>query len=228
MVIVASSKWIITVIVVVVATISVAGGLVYLVKRASQQSVSTKTLQPSSSPSQSLAEIISSSTASSALPSTAPITSAAISNSQVTSASSKKTTTACTSIEKLLSTFEQTTPTWEQLDCYFADVTRLPTPAYFTKMNVDYDAHRGDRTSLVTIYRDLWDAYMREYGSNVSPANGAGMPPYVGTDGQPLSYPLSTDNFDAKMRGVAVAYLGEKAKGRRINFQNFHPPDQIA
>ncbi len=227
MVVFDSSKWLVPVTVVTVVTVGVAGAVVYSLQRAGQSAQSTETPQPSSSSVDSLAAISPRADTSSATPSNSASGATTTATLQTASSSSNKPT-ACTSIEKLLATFEQQLPTWAQLDCHFATLSRQTLPSFSTHISVDYDALAGARDNLVTTYRNAWAQYETDYGSNIASTNAVGMPPYVGVDGQMISYPMSQANFDLKMRGAAVVYAAAKVTGKRIIFQTFHPPNSLA
>jgi hypothetical protein len=149
-------------------------------------------------------------------------------NQSQTAEEIKTTRSACLSVDRLLETFEQKTPTWNELECHFAELTRSALPAFSTHISLDYDAHGDVRENLTLRYRNFWQQYENDYSSNVSSTSTVGMPPYVGADGQVITYPLSSANFDLKMRGAAVAFIAAKESGKRVIFQTFHPPSNLA
>lgn len=134
----------------------------------------------------------------------------------------------CPSLDKYIADIEREgPPTWSQLDCFFAKLSRKDIPAFYSRVSIDYD-NPAILGNSVNNYYNAWAAYNSQFGTNLSTASTIGIPPYADANRKVFTYPLSSSNFDLKMRGSATALVKEKLAGRRLIFQTFHPPSQIA
>ena len=116
---------------------------------------------------------------------------------------------------------------WDQINCFTADLVRLDSPQFY-KM-----AHSGDTVPgtpntqpapTVLEWIEHWDDIYTSYGANISPALMSPVPPWVQENGEEFEYPLSEEILDQKLRSASLIYINEKLKGRRIRFVQFYPP----
>lgn len=163
---------------------------------------------------------------------TVPVTTAVPKTAEVQVADTKTTSAPveknCPSIDNYIATMERDNPpSWSQLDCYFAKLSRKNIPSFYSRVSIDYD-NPAILGNSATNYYNAWSSYNKQFGTNLSTASTIGVPPYVGADRKVFTYPLSSANFDLKMRGSATVFAKEKLNGNRVIFQTFHPPSQIA
>ncbi len=129
-------------------------------------------------------------------------------------------------LDSLLARLEQERPTWDQVDCFTGDLTRLPEPDFVERILADSEKF-GQQTGLLAKHLAYWDDIVSTYAPNVSPALMAAVPPYADDRGVPLAYPLSPTWLDELLRASAAVFIREKRAGRRVLVQLLYPPGTI-
>lgn len=116
-------------------------------------------------------------------------------------------------------------PSWTQLACYTADLTRQPLPAVYI--------HAGQQppteeltSSTATAFDNLTDTinfYASWPATNVSNFIFSNAPPYLTDAGTPF-YPQNDDEWDTRMRAMATLAIYAKSLGYVIVVSYFFPP----
>lgn len=123
-------------------------------------------------------------------------------------------------------------PTWEELERFTNDAQRLSIPAFEKRALSWYGLDESETGPFDT--SEEWmpqvlaynEALTERFGSNMSTALIASMPPFTTADGGAITYPLAPDILDKKMRASTVLFLYEKSLGLATTLINFYPPDQ--
>ena len=122
-------------------------------------------------------------------------------------------------------------PTWQELERFTAEAERLLIPAYEKRAlswyglpdeDGPFDSSQEWMPQVLAYNKSIID----QFGSNMSVALMAGLPPFVNPDGSELNYPLPPDVIDARMRATTVLFLYEKSLGLPVTLVNFYPPSQ--
>jgi hypothetical protein len=132
--------------------------------------------------------------------------------------------TCNTSLTTYISNLHLEVPSWQQLECFTDNVERFNTPTYIKRMlasspqSSQNDVSQTANNSLVR-----WHDLYTDFGANVSSALLKSAPPFTGTNGETITYPLSAANADVIFRSAATMFLYEKTLGRPVVWVNFYP-----
>lgn len=117
-------------------------------------------------------------------------------------------------------------PSWEELERFTATAERLPVPVYEKRalawLGLEGDNRfTGDYMKAVLGFNN---ELIEEFDGNMSSALIAPLPPFSGSNGEEITYPIQPDILDAKLRAATVSFLYEKSLGLPVTFVNFYPP----
>jgi len=133
-----------------------------------------------------------------------------------------QTTNSCTTtIDQYIAALDATLPTWEQLDCFSDQLTRMDRPSFEKRMLASSTVLGQANVSQIL---DYWNTIHTTYPTNVSSALTAGLPPHTDSNGNTLDeLNLSATDLDRKLRGIMTVLIGQKLEGRRTLMLRFFP-----
>lgn len=133
-----------------------------------------------------------------------------------------------TTTETLIQNFDidsEAIPSWEQIDCYTSDLSRLAYPSNVimaAPIPPDSDGGGGD-------FPGVWDS-LQTYTTflqswpEAEVSELSDFPPFTSIDGTTSFYRESDDRWDEKLRSKALNAIWAKQQGYRVRVTHFFPP----
>jgi hypothetical protein len=113
---------------------------------------------------------------------------------------------------------EESSPSWEALDCFASRLSRPPLPAFLAALNADLSQYPIDLTApnLGWQYYNAVDAENATTPGNRSMWNSLSeVPPFADSKtGAKYTYPLQPEQHERKLRYAAAIIVDQKLKGR--------------
>ncbi len=142
-------------------------------------------------------------------------------------------TVDCTlTVQSLLENLEDTTPSWEQLDCYTQDLARLTRPSFYLQASdqppEDNSGETDNNNDTMFDWRQLsWRLLQTDMAlfeewpqANIWGYNLQEVPPYLVDP----CVGYTADEFDQRLRGMATVSTYLKQQGQLLKVDYFTPP----
>lgn len=127
---------------------------------------------------------------------------------------------SCGDIAQILASLEDGCPSWEVIDCFAKQITRLDLPSYGKRILAVSD-YFGQVPGQAPMHAAVWDDIWNTGIPNISPALSTAAPVHK------LTWPNhSLSQHEELLRCMALVFLDQKLKGRPVFFIDFYPPNE--